>query len=248
MCTYLTGEVLRQTGQFTEAIESFHSVLAQNPSELGAIMALAQTYLDLGCSEDVMGFATRAELSFSTAIQKSLEAMECSAGFRRAAWKIVADALFELSRRSTYKLEDDVRSALDAVVRLVSAEVTERLAEIVSLSRTQNNSPLKGSSVLEVAIVAYDFRLSLGSQEDPGIGSAWADLGSALYAWTKSMQDPEKKARAQKQANSCMTEALRADPGNDAYWTALGGVNFLDHPKTAQHAYIKALEIDHKVS
>jgi len=31
------------------------------------------------------------------------------------------------------------------------------------------------------------------------------------------------------------------------YWIAMGDVHFLSHAKTAQHAYIKALEINSKV-
>jgi superkiller protein 3 len=58
----------------------------------------------------------------------------------------------------------------------------------------------------------------------------------------------EDQERAEKQAVACLTKALREDPGNDTYWNALGSMNFVGQPKTAQHAYIKALEIDNKVS
>jgi hypothetical protein len=43
-------------------------------------------------------------------------------------------------------------------------------------------------------------------------------------------------------------KALREDAGNDIFWNALGCINFVAQPKTAQHAYIKALEIDNKVN
>lgn len=247
MCIYLTGEVLRQTGQYTEAITSFHAVLETQPSELGTMMALAQTYLDLGRSEDVMGFSTRAEGSYSTAVRTSVDAMECSAGFRRAAWKIVGDALFELSRRSTFKLEEQVRDVLALVIPMVKVEGSERLADLLSPSIPQADSPLKGAHVLESAVAAYDFRILLGSKDDLGAGSAWADFGSALHTWATLASEPEKKKLAQAQATKCLTEALKSDPGNDAYWITLGSINFLEHPRTAQHAYVKAIEIDNKV-
>jgi len=44
-----------------------------------------------------------------------------------------------------------------------------------------------------------------------------------------------------------ITNALREEPTNDSYWTAYGNAHFSDQPEIAQHAYIKALELDPKV-
>jgi superkiller protein 3 len=248
MCAYFTGDVLRQTGAFAEAIERFEFVIVQRPDELAVLSALAQTYLDLGRTEDVAGFVARAEDAYVGAVSTALRTMEASAGFRRLAWKTAADALFELSRRVTFVREGVVQDALAAIIPLLGNAASARITGLFSLIEGPSGSPMKGQAMLDVAIAAYDHRLSLPSQDDAANGSAWADLGLALHAWAQGTVDLEKKALAAKEAIGCMIEALKADAGNDAYWNALGIMSFVDKPKTAQHAFIKALEIDNKVS
>jgi superkiller protein 3 len=41
-----------------------------------------------------------------------------------------------------------------------------------------------------------------------------------------------------------LKKAVQSDPGNDMYWVGLGNAYFATHAKAAQHAYIKALDID----
>jgi superkiller protein 3 len=41
---------------------------------------------------------------------------------------------------------------------------------------------------------------------------------------------------------------IRAQPGEDKYWHALGDMNLVSKPKEAQHTYIRALEIISKVT
>lgn len=246
MCTFLIGDVLRQTGQFQDAITYFDTILAERPAELGVLMALAQTYLDLGRSEIISGFAARSEASFLSSIRTALQTMEHNVGFRRLAWKIAADALFELGRFSSYKLEEEVRSILGSLIPPLSSQSSERTTGLLSFSESVNQSPLKGSIVLEAAVAAYDYRLSFGSLNESAHASAWADFAISLHVWTQQCLDADKKARGEAEAIRCITEALRADAGVDTYWNALGNMSFISHPKTAQHAYIKALEIDNK--
>jgi superkiller protein 3 len=232
MCNYFMGEVLRQTGQFSEAIAAFTLILETRPGELGALMALAQTRLDLGRAEELAGFAARAEASCIAAIGTAMEAMAGSPGFRRMAWKVVGDALFSLAQRATFALEDEVRAALNTCLEALGSESSPRVKELftVELSQGGSDSPLKGKAALELAITAYEYRRSLGSKDDPSYSSSWADLAVAL------------------QAIDAITTAIRADPGNDALWVTLGDIQFEKSPKAAQHAYIRALEIDKTVS
>ena len=43
-----------------------------------------------------------------------------------------------------------------------------------------------------------------------------------------------------------LKNSLQLDVGNAVYWAALGNTYFLLHPNAAQHAYIRAIEIDSK--
>jgi superkiller protein 3 len=248
MCTYFLGEVYRQTGQFSEAIASFRYILDSRPEEVGALMALAQSYLDMARVEELSGFEARAEASFMDAIKISLEAIDCSPGFRTMSWKIIADSLFGLSQRSSYVLEDEVRTALQSCHSILGSETSARLSGLFTLGQGPSEDTLRGTAALELALAAYDYRLSLGSKDDHSFSSSWADLALSLHTWGRTAVDADKRALAEKQALESITEALRANPGSAAYWTILGDIQFARQPKGAQHALIKALEIDKTVS
>ena len=102
--------------------------------------------------------------------------------------------------------------------------------------------------ILKTAISAYSFRISLGSLDDTSAASALYDLGMALCALAADEPDELQRDVVHKSAVSCLKEALKLDPMNDAYWNTLGNALFSRHPKSAQHAYIRALEIDTKVA
>ncbi|KAI0051258.1 TPR-like protein [Auriscalpium vulgare] len=247
MCTYFIGDIQRQTGLFTEAIASFESILENRPDEPGVLMSLAQTHMDLGAVELSMGFLSRAEASFVTALQVALLFLESSPGFRGVAWKIISDAMFHLSRSSEFTDEESVRDVLSEIAPLITLDPGKRLDGILAVPPSMPETPLSGLDVLKIAVAAYNYRISLGLHDSAATGSAWYDFGLALYTLSQQLpQDGEVQEKTRKQAISCVTEALRANPVEDTYWRALGDMNFTSQAKTAQHAYIKALEIDSK--
>lgn len=247
ICTYFIGEVHNRLGKFQEAIDAFKSVLADRSSEIGVLISLAQTHLDFGRDQTSTGFLARAEQSFGASIQVAVQVIREFPGFRNLAWKTVADAIFYLSKQTSFIDSDNVRMLLEDVAALITGNTSDCLAGFLALPSLNGGFPVGGRQALEVAIVAYDYRISLGSSEKTVTGSPWYDLGIALDSWSTRTNSKEDQQRAHKKATVCLIKALREDPGNDAYWNALGNVNFVAHPKTAQHAYIKALEIDNKV-
>lgn len=247
ICSFFIGDVHRQMGKFQEAIGTFESILANRPSEIGVVMYLAQTYLDLGRNEVSTAFLARAEQSFGACARMAMKAIRENPGFRSLAWKMVADAIFHLSKHTSYFDTEGIRALLSDVTSLITVNVSDRLLDILTLP-SQGGESLGGRQVLEVAVVAYDHRISLGSSEESTNGPSWHDLGIALSFWSSQTNRKEAQDRANKQAVACLKKAIHEDPGNDAYWNALGNMNFVAQPKVAQHAYIRALEIDSKVS
>lgn len=246
--TYFIGEVHSQTGKYQEAIHAFESILVDRPQEISVLMSLSQTHLDLGRDESSTGFFARAEQSFGDSAKVAIQIINNTTGFRGMAWKIIADAMFFLSKNPSFNDVQGIRFLLAQVAALATTEVSEKIAGLISLPDLSGETPVGGLQALEVAIVSYDYRISLGSTEDIALGSSSYDLGVALHSWTKKSLIKDKNEKIHKQVISSLTKALRQEPGNDTYWNALGSVNFTSQPKTAQHAYIKALEIDHKVS
>jgi superkiller protein 3 len=190
------------------------------------------------------GFIARSERSFVACIHVSLKMVQSSAGFRATAWKTIGDAVFALSQRPQFVDEGNVHEALSAVLSLVT-NPSDRIAGLLLTAALDETRPLTGITALEVAIIAFDHRLSLGSAHSAGM--ALFDLGVALQAWSAKHPPSETTLKARKQALQCIKDAMHQDPRNDVVWTMLGNFYFAGQPKVAQHAYIKALELDSKV-
>ena len=247
VASYFIGDVQRQMGAYEEAISAFQSILSSRPQELGVLHSLGQSYLDLGRFELSTGFSARAETSFLSAVSVTLDLLDASSGFRRVAWKTIADALFHLSGFADISDDDLVRDVLERVIPLVTDHPEKGLTDIISYPLTTAEASDLSVLALEVALAAYDYRLTLGAINDAAKGSAFYDLGSALSTFARRTLDGAKRDRAQQHAIAQFKEAIRLDPGNDAFWVALGNATFLSQPGVCQHAYIRALEVDSKV-
>ncbi|KAJ7594704.1 TPR-like protein [Mycena floridula] len=245
MCAYFTGDVYRQMGQYQQAIDALQSILVLRPSEIVVLSSLAQTYLDLGQTELRDGYVARAEESFAEAIQLTLTAMHDNPGFRGAVWKTAADAIFLLSSRSTFVAQRKVHNVLAQITKLLAPEPSDRLAGIVSL-KPLDVETCDGSTAMKIALAAYDHRISLGSSDSEVVASAWFDLGVALRLWAIKQPNNEDRQKADKKAIDCLTESVRSDPETPLYWLTLGDAYFVSDAKVAQHAYVRALEIDNK--
>ncbi|KZV61771.1 TPR-like protein [Peniophora sp. CONT] len=249
VCAFQIGDVQRQMGQFFEALTSFGTILEVRPGEPGVLVALAQTHLDLGREQATTGFLARAEDSFVRAVGVALEFIASDVGFRGVAWKTVADALFLLSKRTSCEDPDNVRDALDAVVPLITLDKGSRLAEILPLPVTSPaaEESIRGVDTLKIALAVYDYRLTLGFSDSSATASAWYDFAMALHVYENATVLPEdKKTVVHKRAVGAAMEAVRADPREPRHWRAFGDLSFVAQPRSAQHAYVRALELDGK--
>lgn len=241
--------------QFDLATTSFLSILESRPDEPGVLISLAQTYLGLGLEEKAGGFLSRAEASFRSAVEAGLRFLSDgkgagASGVKSLGWKVLGDALFYLSRFSEFGEDEVLRPLLEEVSTLVgSTDTGGRLEGIVDLPLQipSEEEPLKGINTLMAAILAYNHRITLGLLNSTAVGSAWYDLGSASRSFATEVIVEEKKEKAERQTTACLMEAIKANPIDETYWIALGNMHFAKQPKTAQHAYIKALEINNKV-
>ncbi|KAI9511143.1 TPR-like protein, partial [Russula earlei] len=247
MCTYLIGDVHRQTGRFQDAIASFQSVLQVQPNEPAVLTSLARTYVDLGLSEFSTGFMSRAQDSFVTALQVSFQFLDTNTSFHSFAWKVIADAIYHLSRVSSFTDEAAVRGILLQACSYLTSDFGDRLAGIVTMPLKLPDDHLTGSDALKVAVAAYSHRISLGLLGAAAMGSAWFDFGLAVFNLAgKSFPEGEQRDKVLKQALASIKQAIRAQPGEDNYWRALGDMHLVSQPKEAQHAYTRALEINSK--
>lgn len=244
ICSYLIADVQSQTGHFTEAMKSLQSILDEHPSELGVLVALSTAHLNSGTQEVSLGFFARAEVSFLTAIEIAWKAMETSSGFSRVAWKIVADSLF---RYSSIQSPRETERLSDALLTL--KEILEAAPSIpVSKPLIGSFSPegVSALDILDFAVATYEYRISFGFHDDKAKASAWYDLGVALQA-LRSRSVASHATVTQDRVVSCLKEAVSAEPDEESHWIALGDAYTLNNAKSAQHAYIRALELNPKV-
>jgi superkiller protein 3 len=241
---YLIGEVNCQIGQFKVAIVSFESILLSQPMELAVLLSLSNAYLDLGREEAVNGFTSSAEASFLSSIETAVKAIDSNPGYRRVAWKIVADSFYHLSDFASFTETVQVHDVLVAVKNLIKSSPSERLSK---LSITPLKIEATGLGVLDFAVAAHDFRMTFGFHDDRAKASAWFDLGISLQLWSKRNDRNDHRKEALEQGINCLKQAVLADPSNEASWIALGHAHFETNAKSAQHAYIRALEINSKV-
>ncbi|VDB87360.1 unnamed protein product [Peniophora sp. CBMAI 1063] len=249
VCAYQIGDVQRQMGQYSEALASLEALLEARPGEPGVIVALAQTHLDLGREQANTGFLARAEDSFVLAVDAALEFISSDAGFRGIVWKTVADALILLSKRTSFEDPDNVRDALEAVLPFITLDKGSRLSDILPLPVTLPSAEegLRGVDVLKVALAIYDYRLTLGLPDTTATASAWYDFAMALQAYeTASVWAEDKKVAIHKSAVGAAMEAVRSDPREPRHWRAFGDLSFVTQARSAQHAYVRALELDGK--
>lgn len=249
MCVHQIGEVQRQTGQFSQAISTFSEVLEKVPRETTVLLSLAETHVALGRAELATGYLGRSSVSFLMAISTSLDLVDSSPGFRRLALKTIVDALLALSDFSTYAEEELAMDTLSRVASLNTEKLDKRLAGIVEYPLMDSaSSSVDGTLALRLAVATCSSRLALFAKDERGVESAWFDMGVALSRIASSTHSDAVKEKAGKQAIESVRLALIADPGNPLFWNAFGNFNFVSRPMIAQHAYIKALEINSKVS
>ncbi|KAG7088368.1 hypothetical protein E1B28_012371 [Marasmius oreades] len=243
VCIYFSAEVYRQLGHYQQGIDQLQTILGSRPSEICALVSLARTHFDLGHLESNAGYLARAEQSFLSAVRKALAAIENSTGFRAVIWKLIADALYFLGSSPVFHEESAVVQIVSAVTAILGANASTRVSGIIPATV---NTPLTRTSVVEVAVLAYDHRTTLGSSEASAVGSAWFDLAISLRSLANRLNPGPRRENAQKQSIESITEAIRSCPMVDNYWVALGDAHFTSQPKIAQHAYIRALELNSK--
>nr|ASF90201.1 hypothetical protein SPAR04661 [Bartheletia paradoxa] len=246
LCLYSIGDVQRQVGQYQIAIDAFRAVLVDRPTELGVLLALAETNIELGRQEFATGFLDRSESSFFDALTVATKIIDAGNG-ARVAWKLVADASLEVFKLGSVADSRAGEIMPGLVRRLIKEGVDGRMSMVdaVSVSDIAAVEPDAPLFPLELAVGAYKYRVLLDN-EGQSSGTSWFDLSAALSILRDSLPAGDKKNACLQQAVKCAKLALQREPENDAFWTLLGHLAFDSSARLAQHAYIKAIEIDQR--
>ncbi len=170
-------------------------------------------------------------------------------------WKTIADATLELSKLTLYANPNMVLRVVRAVCDTLAEGTTEpalipgfiSVAELIMKYTRQDGASLDGVDLHWLAIACYHTRVGLTNNDQVAEGSAQFDLSIATHSIISRLKKRQNEEKLSDVASHAMVDALKHSPGNGFYWNALGNIEFLRDPKLAQHAYIRALELDHKV-
>jgi superkiller protein 3 len=248
ICSFLIADVKQRMGLLEEAILVLNGLRDARPAEAGILACLAQSHLDLGRSQLSDSFQIRAEESFVSAMKIALDMLNKTPGFRTMAWKIIADAAFHLSAIPALVDQDTARSTLQAISFIPPPDSVEKLVKIVPPPSLQNHESLTALQMVSVAMHASLCQISLHLLHQTTDSTAWYDLSIALQSWILKTSPNVDKSIAKDLVIEYLKQALQTDATNDIYWVALGNALFMTHAKAAQHAYIKALELNCKNS
>ncbi|KAI1959371.1 Superkiller protein 3 [Ophidiomyces ophidiicola] len=253
---YMTANVLRELGEFPEAISIYKEVLDMRPDEFGVSIALLQTLTENSWKALESGtFGEAAELAAAAIETGILVAKHHLTSIN--LWKAIGDAF---SIFSWVKSKSDLipisqfrrflEEQCDVEVFQILSDLDTIGSDIEYTFALLDNET--GSSVSVVAaILAYKRALSASNADVHARAVAWYNLGWAeyqahVYHRKESSETKTKQMGFLKASMCCFKRAIELEAGNSDFWNALGVVCTSLNPKVAQHSLVRSLHINDK--
>lgn len=246
--SYMLANVNRELGDFEAACEGYRSVLQIRDNEFGVLLALAETLV-------ADSYYKLENGEYGQAISVAIEAFETAQTIvadRPDAfnlWKLVGDAcfVFQWIQDLVPKFPKDlVKDILIKDIDTSEFNVISDVDDIGSgvISKLDELSPLRQVQIL--GILAYKRGIYASAEDRHAHAVAWFNLGYAEHSLFLVSEQRETKHRLA--AVRCFKRSIKLEPGNNEFWNALGVAISDISPAVAQHAFIRSLHIDEKVS
>ncbi|KZT56246.1 hypothetical protein CALCODRAFT_323866 [Calocera cornea HHB12733] len=250
VCAFLMAEVECEIGRFDAAIAVFEEIAEKRPEDAGVLNALAGAYLAYGRAQVDTGFLGRSEGSFWSALRTARRLIGGDSNFRRLGWKTLCDALYELAVCTTFEQGEEAYEALKDVGKLLQGSdvgkgVLGSLPGTVNVAKSLGKGA-DGLVALKLSLLGCEYRVALTQYDNTGLSSAWFDLAIGLQRLVSLLPVTDEPEPYLKESLRCVKEAVRADPKDPSYWSALGVMSLEKSPKLAQHAFLSAIQIDNK--
>lgn len=252
---YLIADIQRQIGLFEEALADFEDLHKELPHELVIEAAIAETRLSLALSEARNGFSSRCVDSMIGCLCACLGLLEKGQAASRIGWKIIGDALLRMSSLSPADKPETRQILQELAERLVKEDIDKSNPSLTVISTRQvagvvSSKPL-ASVCAALAVLCYSMRMLLYSQADDAAGSAWFDIAQALHRLESCYSNlglSRKPEEVRVESVESVRTALQKEPLNGTFWNLLGVLSAKFSPRLAQHALIRACELNLRVS
>ncbi|EEP82735.1 conserved hypothetical protein [Uncinocarpus reesii 1704] len=247
---YMTANVMRELGDFPEAISRYKDVLSMKPDEFGVSISLLQTYTESSWKSVESGVFGDAAETATAAINIGI-----SIAKRRPnsvnLWKAIGDAFSIFSwieNKASSMPISQFKSLLEAQCDPEALQVLGDLDNIGSnykvLETSTSNLPMIA------AILAYKIALAVSNADVHARAIAWYNLGWAEYrAHTRHRVQQNKSGKGKRSgfltaSMCCFKRAIELEAGNSEFWNALGVACMVLSPKVAQHSFVRSLHIN----
>lgn len=245
---YMLANVHKDLGDYDEATSGYQEVLKIRGNEFGVLIALCETlvsaafhFIVKGYSKDATDFASQV---FDVAI---LVAEERPDAFNM--WKAVGDACLALSWTKLNGGEfpvATVKRLLDMNIDRKEFDIMAEVDDITGSTLDQLADIETGSRPIFAAILTFKRGIYTSADDRHAHAVAWFNLGVAEHR--AYVSEPGRETRYRQAAIHCFKRAIKLEPGNCDFWNALGVVTSEVSARVAQHALVRSLYINDKVS
>ncbi|KAH7108181.1 TPR-like protein [Auriculariales sp. MPI-PUGE-AT-0066] len=240
---YFVAWVKFDLTEYDEAVTLYRRILDSHPEETGVSFALANASLLAGKKHRATGFFARSLEALAESISLAVQLLHSSVTFKSAVWKLLNDSLLELPMTRLGR-EESLFSSLGEVLELLrgsTGEVSAVLPLPTDIDDASSSAPI---SLILAAHVAQSRVHLLAANDGPGRAAALHDLSIVLHRVALSVASKSTQTASRKFMLKVIRECVKLDPNSDAHWVTLGVASFEDNVEMAQHAFIRAIEID----
>jgi superkiller protein 3 len=226
--------------QFDQAVQTFKSILKDQPNEFSVSLSLVQTLLSWGSS------CIRAG-EFSKSIDLLSEALleaKCLINGKEElseAWKLIGDACY---------LGSIVCVAQTSELALIATEILGiNDVELDSLhdgNLSVDNCGYIVNKLLRAHVAAMEKMVQFTEGDRLAHSAAYFNLGLARYRLATT-QNLETNLASVRPILECFKLAIYHEPRNFEYWNALGVATARHFPSVAEKALSRCLQINERV-
>lgn len=256
---YMLSNVLRELGDFDEAITGYESVLMDRPGEFGLSLALLQTLVERAYHGIEIGFFGLAANSARSALDAAMDLTRVDKQVFNV-WKAIADALavflsvsgnLDLLPLDTVReillssnaFDDSGKSGDDHdpvnqdMLRSILADCSNTTEDLLQIA-------------LVAALLAYKNAIAASSDQVHAQAVGWYNLGymelKASSLISAIRQPKLSKKRLTQAPVRCFKRAIELEAGNAEFWNALGVSTTTLNPSVAQHSFVRSLHLNER--
>lgn len=247
---YMIANVRAELGQYVEAIEEYRHVLEMRPTEFGVKMAMSDCLVAASRSFIEKGYYGRAAETLVETL-KICHDIVTSRTDPFNLWKNVGDTCMSFTWIQSYGSSFPIDLAKNIVWTGIRSDQLKVFSELdgVSLETLDDTTALEGDTLracITIGLLAYKRAIVASAEDRHAHAVAWYNLGTAEHRAHTCLSSSSTED-FQTAAIRCFKRAIKVEPGNHEFWSALGVATAVVNVRASQHALIRSLYLNEMV-